>query len=219
MDCGAEKVVVFADTTSKDGRFALAWTLRPNLKKDPVDWSTYTRDPDGSFSFLTRYATEDNEGDMEKGDYLAVDGVLDWTTKKFMPLPTTVPYFPGKNRGHLSVTWSKSQRGFRFAVVANDTRFSTADLWLVVIDARGQRARNLITAADQAVQAYMRKRDPKDYRRYETSYDADDPRTIFGAASLKIHFDTGIPKDDVNYDDGNITFALPQGIVTSIAKK
>ena len=223
VDCGSEKVAIFEDTTSKDGHYALGWTVRPNRKQNPVDWSIYK--PDDWGAFYEKHSFIGDEGNEENQAYLLVDGVLDLTAKKFTPIPSKIPCFPGKNHSDISACWSGDQQGVRYALATIDRRFNTAELWLLTIDAQGTRARNLSPEADKAVKGYMRKRDPKDYQRYEVAYllngrDGDSGGLLKAAAGVvTIYFDASIPKDDVNHDDGYITLSLPQGTVIRVSKK
>lgn len=218
VDCGNEKVAIFERTESRDGRFALGWTVRPNRKKDPVDWSTYQRDD--PLAFLEKYPDDVEKPDA--GDYVLVNGVLDLRAKTFVPLPGKDPYFPGYNHHGLAVAWSEERNGARYALVSNDSRFSTDELFLVRLGAGPVWIVDLSPEADKAVAKRMRRRDPKDYRDYETTYDprseADSgtPRTEFRKNSVTVHFDTGVPKSEVNTDAGKITFALPKGNVLRI---
>lgn len=218
IQCGADKVAIFADTTSKDGRFALAWTLRPNRKHDPVDWSLYRREDLGPF--WEKHATEDQDWNMTNGDYLVVDGVVDLKAKKFTDLFSQQPYRPNKNHGHLAVDWSDAQGGTRYAVISNDLRFSTEDLWLVVLTARGVRVVELTSQAYKAAVAYIRKRDPKDYKNYGATYeigkaaaDGEPSQTVFNKDSVSIRFVQEVPKSDTDVDYGKMIFSLPQGNV------
>ena len=224
VDCGAEKAVVFEDTTSKDGHFALGWTLRPNRKKELVDWSAYKRAESPAAMALTlmeKYPTNDDE--PAKGDYLLVNGVLDLTAKKFAALPIKDPHFPGRNHHGVSVTWSEDRQDTRFAVVSNDDRFATVDLFLVHLTSNHVESIPLSPTADKAVAD--RKRDPKDYRNYVTTYElaSDDsaepgkkPPSEFQKDSVTIRFYTNIPKSDVNVDQGEITFALSKGTILNV---
>ena len=219
VDCGNEKVAIFERTESKDGRFALGWTIRPNQKKDPVDWSAYHRD--SPLDILEKYPTDDEH--PASGDYLVLDGVLDLQQKKFTPLSSKDPYFPNYNHHGISVAWSEARGGTRYAVISNDSRFSTADLFLVRLGSAPAQVVNLSPEANKAVAERMRKRDPKDYRDYETTYyprdDADPggtPRTEFRQDSVTVHFETSVPKSEVNTDTGRITFALPKGSVQHV---
>ncbi len=220
QDCGAEKVAIFAGTTSKDAHFALAWTLRPNRKKTPVDWSTYKRDE--PMAIMEKFPISDE--DPTAGDYILVNGVLDLTAKRFTVLPIEDPHFPGRNHHGIAATWSEDRQGTRFAVVGNDGRFATNQLFLVHVTPQHVQPIPLSPTADKAVADRMRKRDPKDYRNYETAYElGSDPAPAsktpsgFQKNSVTIRFYTGIPKDDVNNDAGTITFTLPKGTILGVA--
>ena len=181
VDCGGEKVAIFERTESKDGHCALGWTLRPGRRKEPFDWSAYNRSQPVETVLAS---TADN--DPEKGDYVLVNGVLDLQGKVFTPLPSKDPYFPNYNHHGLSVAWSEERDGTRYALVSNDSRFSTNELFLVRYGSTPVGIVNLSPEADRTVAERMRKRDPKDYRNYGTTYEPGNgadpggtPRTAF----------------------------------------
>lgn len=220
VDCGEEKVAILGRTVSKDGRFALGWTLLPTGKQAPVDWAAYDRKQ--PTAIMEKLSISAEEG--EKGDYKVVDGLLDLQAKTFTPLASKFPYFPGKNRGDFSTLWSEERQGFRYAVVGIDARLCTLNLWLIEIGSGGPHVTDLGPAADKAVGDLMRKRDPKDHDRYGIFYqfgttsrgDKGKPVAGFKNGTLKIRFSAEIPKGE-DSDSGNITFALPKGNVTNVA--
>lgn len=224
VDCGSDKVAVFQDTTSKDGRYALGWTVRPNRKQEPVDWSIYNPDDVGAFYDKYPFVGTGDDDDMAKQDYRLMDGVLDLAAKRFTPLPTDNPYFPGKNHWDVGVSWSPGRTGVRQAVVGIDARFNTYNLWLVLLKADGVQIVNLSPQADKAVAGYMRKRDPKDHARYAAIYelgeparDGEPPGTVFMKGKVAIRFSAEVPKSETDHDGGLLTVAVPKGEVLRVA--
>ena len=220
VDCGGEKVAIFEHTESKDGHYALGWTIRPHRKQDPVDWSAYHRE--NPWDMVEKYSgTTDDE--PAKADYLVVDGVLDLRGKTFTPLPSNAPFYPNRGHAGIAVAWeSDVRRDGPTALVAIEARFSTNDLFLVRLDVGAPQVTALSPAADKAVSDGMKKRDPKDYREYETTYQLEpggDPASSpvrFQPDALTVRFDTAEPKSAVNVDAGSITFALPKGSVRRV---
>ncbi len=223
VDCGTEKVVIVEDTESKDGHFAAAWTLHPNGKKAPVNWSAYTRkDP---AAFLVKFPVGDAPG---QGSYSLVNGVVNLPGKTFVPLPSQDPYYPGKEHGSLRVAWSDDRQGVRYGVVGNTVGSNhsenTVELFLVALGGPGgPRVADLKADADKAVRGYLHKRDPKDAPRYEWSYDFTEfaegskkgrPQ-VFKGDTLTAHFNAEIPLED-SEDPGCVSFSLPKGNVTGI---
>ena len=218
--CGGEKVAMFERTESKDGHYALGWTIRPHRKQDPVDWSAYHRE--NPVDMLERYpGTTDEE--PEKADYLVVDGVLDLRAKTFTLLPSNAPFYPNRGHADIRVAWeSDARNGGPTALVAIGARFSTNDLFLVRLGAGAPQVTALSPEADKAVSDGMKKRDPKDYRSYETSYQLEPSGGLasspvkFQPDAVTVHFETAEPKSEVNMDAGSITFALPKGSVRRV---
>ncbi len=218
VTCGTETVVVFANTVSEDERYALAWTIRPNQKKEPVDWSSYV--PLDFYLFRNKYNFVSDLDQTDHQDYQLVNGVVDLAAKRFTPLPSKNPYYPDRVRAGISAAWSDKRRGARYALVAIDTQLETDDLWLLTLDAPGLKPLSLTDAADKAVIKRMRKRDPWNYKYYATSYEPGGGANlnsislpVFRKDSVTIPFYTDVPRSGPDGDQGKITFALPKGNV------
>ena len=228
--CGAEQVVVVEDTVSKDRRFAVAWTIRPKGKQAALSWSAYRRDDPLAFvrkCGLNDNPTEDGD-DPAKSDYRLVNGVLDLRAKVFTALSFESPYFPEKYRSSLEAAWSVERHGIRYGVLANNVGSNhtenTVDLQLIELGPEGVHVTDLKSAADQAVKNFLRRRDPKDYRRYDWRYDfeavghhSEATLTAFKGDALTIHFDAEVFLESNNQDAGYVSFALPKGTVTGTA--
>ena len=222
VECGTDRVVILEGTASKDGHFAVAWTLRPKPGKPPVDWSAY--DHTAPAAFAKRYQGEDSTDWPPDNGYQLVNGLVDLRAKTFTPLPGSDPYFPGEQHCHLDAAWSEDRHGSRYGVIINAAGNrhdeSTVDLCLAFLGAGGARFVDLKPAADHAVREYLHRRDPRDYQKHEWSYDFDatpngsKPLATFRGDVLTIHFNADIPDHDTDFDSGRVLFALPKGSVT-----
>ncbi len=230
VHCGAEQAVVVEDTVSKDRRFAAAWTIRPKGKQAAVNWSAYRRDD--PLSFVKKYGLNDNPtedgDDPAKSGYRLVNGVLDLRARTFTALSFESPYFPEKYRSSLEAAWSEERHAIQYGVVANDVGSNhtenTVDLQLIELGPEGAHVTDLKPAADQAVKSFLRRRDPRDYQRYNWHYDfeatghhSEATLTPFKGDALTIHFDAEVFLESNNQDAGYVSFALPKGTVTGTA--
>ena len=208
VDCGSEKVAVFAGSVSPDGRYAFGWTFRPTRNQTPVNWSGY--DPAKPFDWLQTYLPELDASDPA---YQLVNGVLDLSAHKFTPLSSRFPYWPNKNHGDMDVAWSHGSQPGKFAVVSNDARFYTIDLWLIETGDTEIRVVDLIDPAEKSVRRYLRQQWPKKYDSFAVTY--GDVSFAHGVA--KIDFNAEIPKSqDDSGDQGTVSVALPAGTITGV---
>ena len=222
VDCGKLKVAVFAGTTSKDGNYALAWTLLPHRVKKPVNWSAY--DSKDAGAFIGNYPTKD---DLSPGDYALIDGVVDLRAKRFTPLVTTQPYYPDKPEMELHVAWSDDQHGTRFALVGNDAKVRTYNLWLIEVDLRKTRVSDLVLASDHAVDGFLHKQKIKQLGDYRVAFtEPDSPAPIkpaagpFKGTALEIPFQAQIPRtDNAPRYAGTLAVNLGRAKVTSVQGK
>ena len=222
VNCGKQKVAIFANTESKDGNYALGWTILPHRARGPVNWSAYDRlDPD---TFLAAHPTRD---DLSPGGYAWVNGVLDLRAKRFTPLPTAYPCYPHKPEVDLHVAWSDDQHGTRFALVGNDSTTRTFNLWLIDASPRKVSATDLAPAAGKAVDGFLRKQAPKQHADYQTSFAPADPPAgskgsagLFKGTTLEIPFRSASVKTDTapRYA-GTLTVTLSRGKVTGVQGK
>lgn len=229
MDCGQEKVVAAEGTFSKDNHFAAAWTIHPQADKPLVDWSVYERD--NPLALVDRYGVNSNpsagpgkENDAAGSGYLLINGVVDLTAKRFMPLATEDPWFPGKTRAALRTVWSADRHGMCYGAIGNTvgSKYTegNVDLWLVELSAGGMNVVNLKPGADEAVQAFLHRRDPKDAERYQWSFTFDDLdakagrlTTGFKGDVLALRFIATVPDKTDDLDVGFVQFRLPKGEV------
>ena len=214
--CGPETVAVFEGTTSPDGHYALGWTPRPHPGKPPVDWSDYKSDE--ASVWVGKY--DSDEGSTGDG-YTLLDGVLDLRVRQFIPFKSDLPYWPHKNHAGMDIAWSGEQHGSRFAVVNNDARFYTAELWLIEINATGVHITDIAPAAYRITRPYLRKHVAKNYDGLAVAFSAGGgaPPDAFTDGKLHLHFDAEVPKSILEQDgcSGTLTVALPSGKMLGIS--
>ena len=222
VDCGKQKVAILGNTESKDGHYALGWTILPHRAKKAVNWSAYDRTD--TSTFIASYPTKE---DLSPGDYALVNGILDLRAKRFTPLPTTHPFYPHKPDVEVHVAWSDDQRGTRFALVGNDATDRTFNLWLVEASPRKISSPDFAPAAAKTVASFLRKQAPQQYAAYKPSFaPADSPAGSktsngpFKGAVLEIPFRSAIPKNEAaaRYA-GTLTATLSRGKVTAVQGK
>ncbi len=113
LDCGSQKIVIFSDTKSPDGRYALGWTLRPLHKKvAPVDWSFWSFDDENALP--DHYHMDEGSGQANYSiDYFAVD----LRSKKTLPIPADFRFaHPSAYGGCADVAWSGDVDGKRYGL-------------------------------------------------------------------------------------------------------
>jgi len=213
--CGNEQIAIFPDTTSKDGRFAIGWTIRSHAAHAPAPWSVY--DPDNPVLARSMALLRDDQGAIRKGDVAAVDGLVDLRAKTFTAFRSDEPVFAGNAHDDFVVRWYEPHGAARFGVVINNHDGNSAqltiDLWLV--DASGApRVVDLKPRADEAIHAFLKKRDPKDAAKYEWRCDVAAAHDVFTSNSLALTFVADVPDEPRDVDAGRIEFAVPSGDVT-----
>ena len=223
IDLGGLKAAIFNGTESKDGLYAIGWTLIPADKKSkPVDWSLWDKknpDSENAWKFLDHY--DWNDGDHPNAPYELVNCVVDLGHKKILELPTEFPGMAQSAHGYVEVSWGPAGKGRRYAIVQSEGRFYTANLWLVVIDPTGMRQIELAPLlAKQALQIVRDKRPRAHLPAYEEGVmlgeRGTDKREIsFHAQSADIPFDADVPKygDDTSEVKGWITVRLPEATI------
>lgn len=208
VDCGSEKVAVFVGSVSPDGRYAFGWTIRPGRNQTPVSWAAY--DPDKPYDMLEAHPYDPDKPDSE---YQLVDGVIDLRAHQFTSLDSTFPYWPHRNHGNLGVAWSHGAQSGKFAVINNDARFATWNLWLVVTAAANVRVVDLAGPAGKSVDSFLRRQVPKKYDRYAVIYED----VSYGHGVARVNFEAAIPKSlDDKVVQGVVTVALPAGTITGV---
>jgi uncharacterized protein YecT (DUF1311 family) len=151
--------MIFQESISKDGRFAVGWTVRPAEKgAKPVDWSRWNaQDP---YTVLRRYdwgeyyAEDEGPGETP---YAAVDFVVDLKSGRTLLLPTDSPYWTGKtDDSTLSVNWGGLPDGRRFALVGNGQEDAPdTNYWLVNFDKERMRVKDIAGVLAKSVENFL----------------------------------------------------------------
>jgi Putative peptidoglycan binding domain len=217
---GTETVALFDGVKSPDGRYAVGWTIRSKSKDaKPVDWSTWN--PNSRLTFYSRY-------DFLDGPYEVEDCFVDLQQNKTLILPSEWAYWPGKNHGSFDAAWYLASSGkLKYALLQNEARFSTVNLWLIVIDETGMHQLDLVPRLEQPVTEFLKKEKVADYDRYAiryplhcSQYDASKDAkeiTTFKGSSAGIPFLAEIPKSmDAPAILGTVTVSLPDGAVGQV---
>jgi uncharacterized protein YecT (DUF1311 family) len=237
IECGADKVVLFSLPTSPDGRYAVGWTLRAKSKDaKAVDWSKWKP---GMFAnaFLEEYEFVDPEiagGGLaplmdaaksappasasasasapagRRAPYELLDGVVDLKKKTFLPLHSAWPYWPDQNHGQLNVAWSG-----RHAVIINDARFFTMNVWLITMDGTGMRQLDLCDRLNKEVNSILKAKRPLIFPSYGLTYQtiSDLGDVKFSKSTVEVPFSADIPKHDYKPVYGAVSVDLGSGKV------
>ena len=226
VQCGDEQVSTFGDTVSKDGHYAVGWTIRAKGgKKAPAPWAEVDQNSPATASTVRLLENED--GTPRKSAYTVVDGLVDLRAKRFVPWQSQEPHYVYQARGSMSAAWCGDGSSTRYGILCNNHKGNsyeaTVDLQLVVLGPDGAHFTDLKPGADTAIKAYLRKRDPKDAARYAWICEPDKPSdgdkgqralTLFKGDTLTLPFTAAIGLETQNVDAGQVSFALPQGTVT-----
>ena len=226
VQCGDEQVSTFGYTVSKDGHYAVGWTIRAKGgKKVPAPWAE--ADQNSPATARTVRLLENEDGTPRKSGYTVVDGLVDLKAKHFVPWQSQEPHYVYQARGSMSVAWSEDGNSIRYGILCNNHKgnsyVTTIDLQLVVIGPDGVHLTDLKPGADAAIKAYLRKRDPKDAARYAWICEPDElsgsdkaakALPLFKGDTLTLPFTAAIGLETQNVDAGRVSFTLPQGAVT-----
>jgi uncharacterized protein YecT (DUF1311 family) len=213
IDCGNDKVILFEGAESKDGRYAVGWTIRPpNKTAKPVDWSLW--DAEDNSKLLDRYVLE---GDS---NYDVINCVIDLPQKKILELP--FDYWPDQNRRSLGVFWSSEISGRRYCLVQYEARFETEKLSLIKIEKSGMSQMDLVNRLEKVVRKTLQERMPFIFKKFAISYPESDWDDVgyapaFHAISVDIPFTANLPKSSFDRVTGTVTVHLPEGNVMKVA--
>jgi uncharacterized protein YecT (DUF1311 family) len=229
IDCGTDKVVVFSQPASPNGRYTVGWTLRPNLKQaKAVDWSKWSPEQSANL-FLEPYNFLDPEivgggtaplvdaaksapvGPEGRGaPYELLDVVVDLKKKTFLPLRSAWPYWPGKNHGELAVVWNSHH-----AVIVNQARFFTMNVWLVTMDETGMRERDLRDTLNDEVVPILKAKRPLTYNSYGIDYwpESNLEDLKFSGPTVHVPFSADIPKSGYESVLGVVSVDMASGRV------
>lgn len=216
VDLGGIKVVIFEDTKSRDGHYALGWTLRPVDKKAPaVDWSKWNPDDRRS---MDQYDTQGEP--TQAAPYQDVDCVVDLQRQKILPLASEAPFCPHNTHGGFYASWGPEMEGHRCALVQINASFCTLKFWLVIIDKNGMRLVELTPALTKRVlQVTLDKRPEANPAAYEygVMVGAGGKRAeiSFHAQLADIPFEADTPHrwNSTSKIAGWITVRLPEGTI------
>jgi hypothetical protein len=216
---GTETAVLFDGLKSPDGRYAVGWTIRPRSKDaQPVDWAGLKLN--FVYKFLDRYETQ--EPGRPDTPYELNNCVVDLHEKKMLVLPAEWANWPGNgSHGSIDAAWSSASGQARYALVQNEGRFSTYNLWLVVIDDNGMHQLDLVPRLKEPVLQFLKKRKPSGYERYQLSYPLHSSGTrkiSFKGSVAEIPFSAEVPKSmEAPLITGTVKVALPDGVIDLVA--
>ena len=216
VDLGKFKAVIIHGTESKDGRYAVGWTIR-TLKKGlkPVDWSFW--DPDDSHKILDHYHMLEADGsDNYEVDYFAID--LKGKTTLAIPID-----FYGIHGG-VTAAWSGDTGGKRYGLLQFDHKWGTS-VFLAGIDARGMQLDDVTEDMAGAVEAILPRGDsPNASNNIYVTYfyvtrDSDDKQLqVFHGAYADISFDSIAPHNqDSPGADGTVRLRLADAKVMRVS--
>jgi hypothetical protein len=224
VDVGGGKAVVFEETVSPDGRYAIGWTILVRNNAKPVDWSQWK--PADSEKFAWSY---DDPMSDEEQNYSLVRCIVDLNAKSLVVLPADRERsdFPEKAA---DIVWSESEHGRLYALVQFGngawTRNSTwtMDFWLITIDSTGIHQANLVDTFYKAMQPVLHEKRPLYFFAYETAYllqggKASIKKASFTDSSATIAFKADDPEliFDSSAVEGSLTFLLSDGVVTKVS--
>jgi lipoprotein NlpI/uncharacterized protein YecT (DUF1311 family) len=147
INVGERKAELVAGTGTSDGRFALAWTLRPLKDAEPVDWSLLQKDRE---KFRDNYSDDDR--------YFVEILVVDAVSKKSLATLKLAASWslPGVDHEDLVARWGPRDRdGRRFAIVNCDRKWSSQDLILLDVSGETVSQRSLLVPLDEVVRNFV----------------------------------------------------------------
>ena len=204
------------ENVSPNGQYAIGWTLvRVDPEAKPVDWTAY--DASKAYDFLDHYAWDP---DAATHPYRLFDCVIAVASRKTVELPSSFPWWPGRNHSEdLVVDWTADSR---FALIQNPGRFDTRNLWLVDVAGGNIRWLDLTSRLDRAVGVVVEDKRPFDYAEYAFNYplsNSDSPSVTFGPTSATFPFSADIPKSDdpASAVEGTVVVRLSDGTVENVS--
>jgi len=215
------KALLFSGMTSKDRRFAVGWTVRPNVKNTPpVDWSHWDKiNPDKMLRLYDwrDYGYNDAEWRMP---YKAVDFVVDLSNGRTTELPTNQPYWLEKTDScGMATVWVSGPGGRRYGLIENDDGAETINFW--VVDVEGLRQVDTAEEMKKAVKPILKERrplkKPADYRILFRVNEANAPKVKNGLVSIPFEADTGDSGVQGLELQGMVTIRLADGTVMNAA--
>ncbi len=225
VEVGSEQVAIFSRSESPDGRYALAWTLRPRANQPPPDWSSYN--PAHAYDWLNQYRTPYRD---TPGDYLVVNGLVDLHAHTFTPLDTIAPVAPNNLYAELQVVWFEDGQDFRSALVnacaQGSALWRSTGLWLIEVGTQAPSVVDLTAEAEQVVKGYLEKTVSTRAKDYWADYAPGDikkpgkPRGIAPKTwTIKLPFDADLPAGDGKVYSGTVAIAMPAGKIAGLTVK
>lgn len=222
VTCGAERVAIFMDTQSKDGRYALGWTLRDPHAPPPAPWSLY--DPDGPAASVMRRLVDDAGADRPGETLTPVAGIVDVRGHRFSPLTFRERAFPGRARDDDEVAWLEGASDPRIGVVVHNhdgKRATTSDLLLATLDGGAVRITDLRPLFERAIRDFLARRDAKHASSYTWACATDrlvktgrQPYAVFHADTMTLPCIAEL--DEHHADAGFVAYSLARGVVTAV---
>jgi uncharacterized protein YecT (DUF1311 family) len=163
VDTDLGKTLLFPGLSSKDGRYAVGWTIRAAKKGEPsVDWSHW--DPTDPDKVLRLYDWQ-RYGYMDGVTlpYRALDFVLDNRTGKTANLPTELPNWPGKRDDwEMIARWYSGEQGQQYTLIESDQKnLWIGNFWLVTLSETQMGVKELTAPMRTAVNNLLRDRRPE----------------------------------------------------------
>lgn len=214
---GNDVAVIFPDTKSADGRFAVGWTLKATKGAASVDWPSWgTVNPR---TWLDRYKWSPND---PVAPYRLENCVVDLMGEAILPLPSDWPEWPNKNRGYIAAAWGDEHDGRRFGLVQNDSRFYTHNLWLVRIASNRMRQTDISGRLSKAVRRFLRLAKGKKFEQFGVFFPVANSeaggRARFARSLVDIPFLANVPKSGPDIE-GVISVSLPDAKILQISRK
>ncbi|HWB58489.1 MAG TPA: lysozyme inhibitor LprI family protein [Chthoniobacteraceae bacterium] len=217
VDLNRTKIVIMADTQSKDGRYAVGWTLRPlNKKVAPVDWSLWSADDWNALP--GHYHMEEDSGEAK---YTADYFLVDLQEKKTLALPADYKEMhPSAYNGSVDAAWSDEVGEKHHGVFEFNYVGAAGEIFLVSLS--GNKMELIESDMDSVVDAQLPKHTSLDD--YTITYRLTEDvmgRKLqpFHGAYADIIFGIGIRHDTHSpRADGILTLRLADGKVTHVTR-
>jgi len=220
VDCGKFKAVIIHGTESKDGRYALGWTLRRiNKKAEAINWSLWNG---GADELLEHYHMEEVGNDSASDDYSVDYYAVDLRNKKSVEIPADYQVIHGSpyGRGSISAVWSGDIAGKQYGILLFDYIGST-ELDMVSLSGKEMQC-NGPYGLDDTVEAQLPKNTPLDrYGIYfHVGEDVEGRKLpVFHGPYADIIFNIGIRHDaDAPSAAGILTVRLADGKVMHVTR-
>jgi uncharacterized protein YecT (DUF1311 family) len=219
VDTDLGKALLFPGLITKDGRYAVGWTIRAARKGEtPVDWSHWDpTDPDKLLR-LYNWQRYDYQLDMEL-PYEAVDFILDTHTGKAATLPTELPNWPGKRDDwEMIARWCSGTDGRRYGLVESSLENDEVEnFWLVTLGETQMEVKDLATPMRKAVNVLLGERRPEvAVTDFLVSYRLKaGEEAVNDAGLVEIPFAAHVPDSSQGEFQlsGTVTLRLPDGAV------